>query len=143
MSGNLMIWGVLTVVAVFLEMLTRTFTLLALAIGFGLAALLAWMDFGFILELLGALVVGGAGLLWLRRSSAGQAVQEAEESRYSVISDDGNDVRISQWDPGGRVDVVFKGRSWEAKLAQGENAHRGMYKVREVREGKLILEEKE
>ena len=143
MSGNLMIWGVLTVVAVFLEMLTRTFTLLALAIGFGLAALLAWMDFGFILELLGALVVGGAGLLWLRRSSAGQALQEAEESRYSVISDDGNDVRISQWDPGGRVDVVFKGRSWEAKLAQGENAHRGMYKVREVREGKLILEEKE
>ena len=143
MSGNLMIWGVLTVVAVFLEMLTRTFTLLALAIAFGVAALLAWLGFGFVIELIAALVVGGAGLLWLRRSSAGQALQEAEESRYSVISDDGDEVHISQWDPGDKVDVVFKGRSWEAKLAKGESAHRGMYKVREVREGKLILEEKE
>lgn len=142
MSGSLMIWVVLALVAVFLEMLTRTFTLLAIAIGFGVAALFAWMGFGFVFELIVAVVVGGGCLWWLRRSPTGQALQEAEESRYSVISDDGDEVHISQWDSGDQVDVVFKGRNWEAKLAKGSQAHRGQYKVREVREGKLILEEK-
>ena len=142
MSGSLMIWVVLALVAVFLEMLTRTFTLMAVAIGFGMAALFAWMGFGFVFELIIAVVVGGGCLWWLRRSPAGQALQEAEESRYSVISDDGDEVHISQWDSGDNVDVVFKGRNWQAKLASGSQAHRGQYKVREVREGKLILEEK-
>ncbi len=143
MSGSLMFWIVLALVAVFLEMLTRTFTLLALAIGFGTAALFAWMGFDFLIALVVAVVVGGGCVMWLRRSPTGQALQEAEESRYSVISDDGDEVHISQWDSGDKVDVVFKGRAWEAKLAQGSQAHRGLYKVREVREGKLILEEKQ
>ena len=142
MSGSLMIWVILAVVSVFLEMLTRTFTLLAIGIGFGVAALLAWMGFGFIIELIAALVVGFGCVLWLRRSPTGQALQEAEESRHSVISDDGDEVHVSQWDDGNRVDVVFKGRTWEAKLADGGDPHRGEYRVREVREGKLILEEK-
>jgi membrane protein implicated in regulation of membrane protease activity len=138
-----MVWVVLAVIAVFLEMLTRTFTLMALALGFGFAALLAWMGFGFIIELIGAVIVGGLGLMWLRKSPAGQALQEAEESRYSVISDDGDEVYISRWDEADSVDVVFKGRTWQAKLAKGAQQHSGQYKVREVREGKLILEEKD
>lgn len=142
MSGSLMIWLVLAVIAVFLEMLTRTFTLMALALGFGFAALLGWMGFGFIIELIGAVIVGGLGLMWLRKSPAGKALQEAEESRYSVISDDGDEVYISRWGEADSVDVVFKGRTWQAKLAKGSNQHPGQYKVREVREGKLILEEK-
>ena len=43
MSGSLMLWLVLSLFCIFLEMLTRTFTMLALAIGFGCAALLGWM----------------------------------------------------------------------------------------------------
>lgn len=142
MSGSLMIWLVLAVVAVFLEMLTRTFTMLALSIGFGVAALFAWMGFGFVVELIAAVGVGFGCVMWLRKSSTGRALQEAEESRYSVISDDGDEVHISQWNAGDQVDVVFKGRTWAAKLAEGASPHSGQYKVREVREGKLILEEK-
>ena len=44
MSGSLMFWLVLAMVAIFLEMLTRTFTLMTVALGFGTAALLSWMD---------------------------------------------------------------------------------------------------
>ena len=143
MDGSLTIWVVLAVVSVFLEMLTRTFTMLALGIGFGLAALLAWMGFGFVFELIAAVVIGFGCVMWLRKSPTGQALQEAEESRYSVMSDDGDEVHISQWDAGDQVDVVYRGRTWEAKLAQGASRHRGQYKVREVREGKLILEEKD
>jgi membrane protein implicated in regulation of membrane protease activity len=142
MSGSVMIWVVLAVIALFLEMLTRTFTLMALAIGFGVAALLGWMGFGFLLELIGGLIVGGLCMVWLRKSPKGQALQEAEESRYSVISDDGDEVYISKWDDGEQVDVVVKGHNWRAKLAPGSNPKRGMFKVREVREGQLILEEK-
>lgn len=137
-----MIWVVLALVAIFLEMLTRTFTLMALAIGFGVAALLAWMGFGFVIELIAAVIVGGACMVWLRRSSAGQALQEAEESRHSVMSDDGDEVHVSQWDAGDKVDVTFKGRIWQANLDKGASAHAGQYRVKEVREGKLILEEK-
>jgi membrane protein implicated in regulation of membrane protease activity len=137
-----MIWVVLALVAIFLEMLTRTFTLMALAIGFGVAALFAWMGFGFIIELIMAVIVGGGCMFWLRRSSTGQALQEAEESRHSVMSDDGDEVHVSQWDAGEKVDVTFKGRTWQAKLDKGANAHAGQYRVKEVREGKLILEEK-
>lgn len=142
MGGSLLIWTVLAVVAVFLEMLTRTFTMMALAIGFAAAALLAWMGFGFVVELIAAVVVGFGCVMWLRKSDAGRALQEAEESRHSVISDDGDEVHISQWNANDQVDVVFKGRTWAAKLAEGASPHSGEYRVREVREGKLILEEK-
>ena len=143
MSGSLTIWIVLAVVSVFLELLTRTFTMLALGIGFGLAALLAWMGFSFVVELIAAVVVGLGCVVWLRKSPTGQALQEAEDSRHSAMSDDGDEVHISQWDAGDQVDVVYRGRTWEAKLAQGATRQRGLYKVREVREGKLILEEKD
>jgi membrane protein implicated in regulation of membrane protease activity len=138
----LTIWIVLTVVAVFLEMLTRTFTLLALAIGFATAGLFAWMGFGFPIELIVAALVSFGCMMWLRKSPAGKALQEAEESRYSVISDDGDEVHISEFDNGKHADVVFKGRHWEAKLAEGASPTHGLYRVLEVREGKLVLEEK-
>lgn len=140
MDGSLTLWLTLTLTAVGLEVLTKTFTLLALAIGFATAALFTWMGFGVTVELLGALVAGGGCLLWLRRSSAGQALQEAEESRYSILSDDGDEVHISEWGADDQVEVVFRGRTWQAKLAQGFAPYGGLYKVREVREGALILE---
>jgi membrane protein implicated in regulation of membrane protease activity len=143
MSGSLTLWIVLSLFCIFLELLTRTFTLAALAIGFGCAALLGWLGFGFVIELLAAVLVGGGALLWLRRSPAGQALQEAEESMQSVISDDGDEVYISKWAPDNEVEVVFKGRTWNARLARGSKARAGAYKVHEVYEGKLILKEKD
>ncbi|MBK7653896.1 MAG: hypothetical protein IPJ18_00915 [Betaproteobacteria bacterium] len=143
MSGSLMFWLVLAMVAIFLEMLTRTFTLITVALGFGTAALLSWMGFGVVGQVMGFLLVGGGAMLWLRRSDKGQELQEAEESRYSIMGDDGDVVHVSQWDTGDSVDITYRGRSWQAKLAKGQKAHRGLYRVREVREGKLVLEEKE
>lgn len=143
MSGSLMLWLVLSLFCIFLEMLTRTFTMLALAIGFGCAALLGWMGFGFVIELVAAVLVGGGCVLWLRRSPTGQALQEADDSMQSVISDDGDEVYISKWAPDNQVDVVFKGRSWKARLARGSKPRAGNYKVLEVFEGKLILKEKD
>ncbi len=140
MGGSFMMWICLLFIALFLEILTKTFNLLALAIGFGVAALLAWMGFGVVLEvILGGLVTFGC-LIWLRRSRLGHDLQEAEESRHSVISDNGDEVHISQWDDPLQTKVVFKGRVWQAELAQGSKAVEGRFKVREVREGKLILE---
>ena len=77
MSASLMFWLVLTMVAIFLEMLTRTFTLMTLALGFGTAALLAWLGFGIVGQVIGFLLVGGSAMLWLRRSDKGQELQEA------------------------------------------------------------------
>lgn len=142
MSGTLMFWLVLTLIGVFLEMLTRTFTVLMLSLGFAIGAVLAWMGFGLIGQIVGAVVVGGAALFWLRRSAAGQELQEADESRYSIMGDDGDVVHVSQWDTGDTVDITYRGRKWSARLAKGEKAHRGLYRVKEVREGKLVLEEK-
>jgi membrane protein implicated in regulation of membrane protease activity len=135
-----MMWTCLAFMALFLEILTKTFNLLALAIGFGVAALLAWMGVGVVFELIVGAVVTGGCLMWLRRSAIGHELQEAEESRYSVMSDDGDGVHISQWDNLSQAEVVFKGRVWQAQLAQGTTATKGRFKVREVREGKLILE---
>ena len=145
MSGSLMFWLVLTMIAIFLEMLTRTFTLMTLALGFGTAALLSWSGFGIGGQVLGFLLSGGGAMPWLRRSDKGQELQElqeAEESRYSIMGDDGDVVHVSQWDTGDSVDITYRGRSWQAKLAKGQKARRGLYRVREVREGKLVLEEK-
>ncbi|MEY2952421.1 MAG: hypothetical protein RLZZ401_508 [Pseudomonadota bacterium] len=137
-----MFWLVLAMVAIFLEMLTRTFTLMTLALGFGFGAVLAWMGFGIVGQLVGVVLIGGSAMMWLRRSSKGQELQEAEESRYSIMGDEGDVVHVSQWDSPDSVDITYRGRSWQAKLAKGQNAHRGLYRVREVREGKLVLEEK-
>lgn len=142
MSGSLMFWLVLTMVAIFLEMLTRTFTLMTLAMGFGTAALLSWLGFGIVGQVIGFILIGGGAMMWLRRSDKGQELQEAEESRDSIMGDDGDVVHVSQWDTGDSVDITYRGRSWQAKLAKGQKAHRGLYRVREVREGKLVLEEK-
>ncbi len=142
MSGALTFWIVLASVALFLELITRTFALMMPAIGFGAAALLAWLDFGLVLQAVAAGTLLFFGLRWLHRSSAGKSLHEAEESRYSVFDDDGEEVSISEWDDANSVNVVFKGRTWEARLAAGEMARQGRYTVREVREGRLILEMK-
>jgi membrane protein implicated in regulation of membrane protease activity len=140
MTESVLMWICLAVFALFLEILTKTFNMLALAIGFGVAALLAWMGFGVVLELVLGMGVTVGCLMWLRRSAMGHDLQEAEESRYSVMSDDGDEVYISQWDDSSQTEVIFKGRTWQAQLAKDSKATKGRFKVREVREGLLILE---
>lgn len=141
MSGTLVIWGALAIISVVIEMLSRTFTMLAVAIGCGVAALMSWMGFGFILELVGAVLVSAICMLFLRKTEAGKRLTEAEESRFSVMDNNSDEVHVSQWDDGNSVDISFKGHSWKAELAPGSKARRGQYKIKEVREGKLILEE--
>ncbi len=142
MDGSLMFWLGLLLVSLLVAMIARMTTMLALAVGSGIAALFAWIGFGFLIDLIVAVVVGFATLMWLRRSSQGQALLEAADSRPSVISDDGDEVNISRWDSAEEVRVTYRGHHWEAKLAPGSKAHSGKYKVSDVREGKLILEEK-
>ncbi len=59
-----------------------------------------------------------------------------------MFDDDGDEVNITEWDSTNSAFVLFKGRTWQAQLAPGEQPHEGRYRIREVREGRLILEMK-
>ena len=150
--GMMMFWAVLSIAALALAVVTRVYPLTLSALGMAGAAFMAWQSlallyqFGLALSLLGVAV-----FFWIKQTRP-QPVHQLEAgpsrlsnlgalSNFSAFSDEADEVTVERWDTGGTTNVLFHGRNWKARLAKGAKAHPGLYKVREVRDGLLVLEE--
>ncbi len=156
MTGMMMFWGVLTLAALALVAATRIYPLLLPVAGFAGALMLALQGMGVLYQLASALLLLGLGIFfWVRRLRPEKPLTphphpEAGPSRlsglgalsnFSAFSDEPDEVQVESWNADGDTSVIFRGRPWKARLAKGARAHAGLYKVREVRDGKLILDE--
>jgi fluoride ion exporter CrcB/FEX len=151
----LFFWSVLALVALGVALLSRVYSWAILALGFGCAAVLAWLDGGILYQLAVAVVLSGLGFYLKLRAAPPKYLSHKEAvasrmsehgtlSTFSTFSTFGNpsdEVMVHQWTGETTLEAVYKGKLCKAVLASGVKAKSGRYKVREIQGRQLILEE--
>lgn len=148
-----MFWMVLAVVMLALAVVTRIHPLMISTLGMVIATALAWQGMGVLVQLACvAVAVGASVFLWFQQAKPQPSHQRESASasrlsglgalsNFSAFSDESDEVTVDEWDSRGQTVVYFRGREWKARVAKGAQARPGLYKVREVREGQLVLDE--
>lgn len=132
-------WWVLALGIGILEMLTGTFYLLMLALGFAAGGALAALGGPLWAQCVAAAVVALAGSFWVRRSRAGAPSAGPSGRNPDVVADIGEQVRVEAWDAEGLARVQYRGTQWTASLAPGEAPVSGLYRIVELAGNRLIL----
>jgi len=132
-------WGLAVLFGV-LEMVTATFYLLVLGIGFAVGGAVAFAGGGFAAQLVGAALFSFVGWFLLRRFTPRRERVIAQGNR-DLLLDIGERVRVDRWRPDGRATVQYRGASWEAQLGAGatEPPEPGEYVIRRIEGNRLIV----
>ena len=137
MSGHLFWWvgvGVLVVA----ELLTGTFYLLMIALGFLAGALLQLAGFAPHVQVAAAAAVAIIAMIVLRRSGLGRKQKRDTSANPDVNLDIGSTVTVVAWHDG-RARVQYRGADWDVELATGERDDAHEYQVSAVRGNSLIV----
>jgi membrane protein implicated in regulation of membrane protease activity len=132
-------WWVGAGVLIVAELMTGTFYLLMIALGF-LAGALAW-EFGAPLDLQLAIaaVVGLIAVIALRRSRFGRLRRRTDASRDPGVNlDIGESLNVASWQDR-RARVMYRGAEWDVELAPGEPEDARHYEIKAVRGSCLIV----
>jgi membrane protein implicated in regulation of membrane protease activity len=132
-------WWLLTGTAVAVELLTGTFYLLMVAIGFAAGAIAAHLGFGPPAQLLSAAVLGGGAVaawhLLRPRRDTGPA-----SANRDIHLDVGETVQVDAWNGDGTASVRYRGAAWTVVAAPGMPVAPGPHRVREVVGSRLVVE---
>lgn len=137
MSGHLFWWvgvGVLVVA----ELLTGTFYLLMIALGFLAGGLLQFAGFTPHMQVGAAAAVAIIAMILLRRSGLGRKQKRDTSTNPDVNLDIGATVTVDAWHDG-RARVQYRGADWDVELAAGERDDARVYQVRAVRGNSLVV----
>ena len=138
------IWWLLAGSAVATELVTGTFYLLMLALGFGAGAIAAHLGLATIGQILSAAVVGGGAVAaWHWNRSKSPAPLQAN-ANPDVNIDIGELVHVEQWKEDGTTIVRFRGANWTAILADpAESTVKGKFRIKEMLGNRLVVEKTE
>lgn len=151
MAAMLIVWLVMAVAVLALAVVVRVYPLLISSVGIGVAAVLAWQNVYIGIQIgvvLASLALGV--FFWLQQTRPSKSAPSETTghlsglgglSDYSAFSEGTDEVRIDGWESKDQAIVYFRGRQWKAKLAKGVKARIGLYRVKEVRDGWLVLSE--
>ena len=135
------LWWLATGGAIIVELLTGTFYLLMLAIGFAAAALAAHLGYGQTTQIVtAALVGGGAVVAWHLRRANKREQEPAAQANANVNLDIGEVVQIEQWNADGTADVHYRGARWTAIHRSGITPHPGLHRVAELVGNRLLVD---
>ncbi|MFO1314295.1 MAG: NfeD family protein [Burkholderiales bacterium] len=117
-------WWALAAVLVGAELVTGTFYLLAVGVGFVAGGLAAWAGAATPLQLVVGAAVAVAGTVAAHRWRQKRALPPP------APLDVGQSVRVLDWKPDGSARVSYRGTQWNAELAEpGGARHETMYIV--------------
>lgn len=134
------VWWLLAGAAVAVELVTGTFYLLMLAVGFAAAALAAHLGLAVALQLVTAAGVGG-GAVAAWHVLRGKKMQGAPaQSNQDVNMDIGQIVQIHSWHADDTTQLNYRGAVWTAQLLPGSKSDAGAYRIAQVVGSRLILE---
>lgn len=133
------IWWVLAGAVVAVELVTGTFYLLMLAIGFAAAALAAHADLAVPGQLVVAAVFTGGSVVLGRRYRKKISASLNRDASPDGNLDLGATVQVESWRPDGTSTVKYRGANWEAALADNEVPGPGTYRIVKVVGSRLIL----
>ncbi|CAN5173902.1 NfeD family protein [soil metagenome] len=133
------IWVVIGLLLAAIELMTGTFYVLMIALGFfagALADLLgASMAWQFVTAAAVSLVATGV----LRATGFGRFARRLDSSVDPTQNlDIGGTVQVPHWREG-TARVQYRGTQWDAVLAPGASEHAGQFYIREVRGTRLTL----
>lgn len=128
------LWLILALILAGLEMISGTFYLLALAMGFLCGALVAWIGFSFPLQISVAAIVSIVAAILLRRWKA-KNLPAASDTSLDI----GQRVHILDWHTTRLARVQYRGSQWDAELAEGAEGGHAEYFIVAIRGATLIL----
>jgi len=132
-------WGLAVLLGV-AEMVTGTFYLLVLGLGFAAGGALAWAGLGTAWQLTAAAAVSFVGWFLLRRQMPRRS-RDAAHSNRDVLLDIGEHVHIEHWQPDRRAQVSYRGAAWTAELAADQTSppQPGEFVIRRIDGNRLIV----
>ncbi|KWE72224.1 NfeD family protein [Burkholderia ubonensis] len=137
MSGHLFWWigvGVLVVG----ELLTGTFNLLMIALGFLVGGLLQVAGFAPHVQFGAAALVAIGAMIALRRSGLGRRQKRDASANPDINLDIGATLTVDAWRDR-RARVLYRGAEWDVELAEGERDDARLYQVHAVRGNCLVV----
>jgi membrane protein implicated in regulation of membrane protease activity len=135
------IWWLLTGGAIAVELLTGTFYLLMLAIGFAAAAIAAYLGMDFSQQIVTAAGAGGAAVVsWHMRQTKRHHQEPPAQANANVNLDIGETVQIEAWNADGTAAVHYRGAQWTAIHRQGITPGPGTYRVAELIGTRLLVD---
>ena len=134
------IWWLLAGGAIVAELLTGTFYLLMLALGFAAAALAAYAGVSTVVQtLIASAVGGGAVVLWHRiRSQRPHSLPAS--ANPDVNLDIGETVQVHVWQADGTAQVQYRGANWTVLHRPGQMPSPGPHRVAEVVGNRLLVD---
>ncbi|MBN3817705.1 NfeD family protein [Paraburkholderia sp. Se-20369] len=137
MSGHLF-WWIGVGVLVIGELLTGTFNLLMIALGFLAGGLLQVAGFPPHVQFAAAAGVAIAAMIVLRRSGLGRGQKRDASANPDINLDIGATVTVDAWRDR-RARVQYRGAEWDVELADGERDDARLYQVSAVRGNCLVV----
>ena len=134
-----LLWVVVGFVLVIAELLTGTFYLLVIGVGFFAAAVCAWIGANFILQAVVGSAVAVAGGWLVHHWHEAQRLKDAGRSN---LLDRGQPVVLEGWanESAGIARVRYRGASWDARVANaGERPPTGATLYIEGQEGSTLV----
>jgi membrane protein implicated in regulation of membrane protease activity len=135
------LWWLVTGGVVAVELLTGTFYLLMLAIGFAFAALAAHLGWSQTQQIVVAALVGGGAVVgWHLRQMNRSKQEPAAQANVNVNLDIGETVQIDDWYADGTADVHYRGARWTAIHRAGVTPSAGSHRVAELIGNRLLVD---
>lgn len=136
------LWWIIAGFLVSLEMLTRSAYLLILAVGAGIAALLAMVGASQAVQLGLAASIGGGGVLCWHRQLLKRGPLETDDYNTTGLGDldVGEEVSVARWASDGTAHVLYRGGEWMARHHGPHLPRSGRHRIRAIETTCLVLE---
>jgi membrane protein implicated in regulation of membrane protease activity len=133
------IWWVMAGAVIAVELVTGTFYLLMLSMGFVAAAIAAHLGATLTVQLVVAAIVGGGSVVAWRRYKQTAPSALPASANHDVNMDVGATVQVEAWRPDGTSTVKYRGANWTVSLLPGTTPSPGLHSVVEVVGSQLIV----
>lgn len=134
------LWWLLAGGAVVAELLTGTFYLLMLALGFAAAALAAYTGAGVVAQTLVASAVGGGAVAVWSRIRRHRPQHLPAQANPDVNLDIGETLHVEAWNADGTAQVHYRGAQWTVLHRPGLVPTPGLHRVAELIGNRLLVE---
>lgn len=133
------IWWLLAGALIAAELVSGTFYLLMVAVGFVAAALSAHAGASLAIQLsVAALVSTCLVVVWWRYKKE-DVTQPKATANHDLNMDIGEIVDVQQWNENGSSQVKYRGANWQVSLHSGQPLSPGKHKIIEVVGSRLIV----
>jgi membrane protein implicated in regulation of membrane protease activity len=128
MAANGLFWWIGAGVLVLLELLSGTFYMLMVAIGFVAGGIAHGLGAGLEMELPIAALVAFIAVIGLRRSKFGRITRRDASHDPGVNLDIGETLKVDHWHDG-HARAMYRGAEWDIELAPGETEGAKLYRI--------------